>query len=107
MVPVLTYIALGLLVIMAIESWLFVALHSRTRWWMTGEGRYLMKSKTGMALLYTMTLVFQAVHPKIETRLVASVLLFAWIAYTLGELLELQNTARKGDDQAESPKTTE
>lgn len=95
MIDALTFVALALVGLIAAEAWVFVGRHSRTRWWDTREGRYLMRSKVGLALLFTMTLVFQAVEPKIETRLIVSVLLFAWIAYSLGELLALQTIAKR------------
>lgn len=95
MIAVLTAIALGLVALIAVEAWVFVARHAHTSWWVNREGRYLMKSKVGLALVFTMTLVFQVVQPKVETRLVASVLLFGWIAYTLGELLALQTIAKR------------
>lgn len=95
MITALTVVAFALVALIAVEAWVFVARHAHTAWWENREGRYLMKSKVGLALVFTMTLVFQAVQPKIETRLVASVLLFGWIAYTLGELLALQTIAKR------------
>lgn len=95
MIDALTFVALALIGLIAAETWAFVARHSKTKWWETREGRYLMKSKTALALTFTMTLVFQAVQPKVETRLIISVLLFAWIAYAFAELLVLQSLAKR------------
>lgn len=95
MVEFLTKIAVGEVAVCAVFAWVFVARHARVRWWELPEGRYMMRSKVGIALLFTMTLVFRVVHPKPETGLIISVLLFGWIAYSLGELLFIQHVARR------------
>ncbi len=95
MTEVLMTAALVLAGVCAIEAWVFVARHSRTEWWENAEGRYLMRSKVASALLFTMILVFQFVHPKLITRAALSVLVFGFIAYTLADLLILQSRAKR------------
>lgn len=95
MLTVLTFAALALVGIVSLEAWIFVARHARTTWWGTPEGRYLMRSKVNLALLFTMTLVFQVVQPKPLTAVLISVLLFAFTAYTLADLLILQTKAKR------------
>jgi phosphatidylserine synthase len=93
-IQVLVWIALAQILVAAILAWVFVARHSRTRFWETREGRYLMRSKIGVALLFTQSLVFQVVEPKILTRLVITILILGFICYSLGELLFLQTRAK-------------
>lgn len=109
MVAVLTFVALALVAVISLETWVFVARHARTHWWETGEGRYLMRSKVNLALLFTMTLVFQVVQPKPVTAAAISVLLFAFTAYTLADLLILQTKARRERKrgQGQPPRTPE
>jgi len=95
MLAVLTFVALALVAAISIEAWVFVARHARTSWWATHEGRYLMRSKVNLALLFTMTLVFQAVEPKPLTAVVISIVLFSFTAYTLADLLTLQARAKR------------
>ena len=95
MLTALTVVALALIAVISIEAWVFVARHARTNWWELREGRYLMRSKVNLALLFTMTLVFQAVHPKPLTRVVISVVLFSFTAYTLADLLLIQSAAKR------------
>lgn len=95
MLQALLYVALSLLVVCALEAWVFVARHSRTRWWENPEGRYLMRSKAALAALFTMTLVFQVVEPKPMTAVLISILLFGFTAYTLADLLILQTKAKR------------
>lgn len=95
MIQALTVVALILIGICAAEAWLFVARHARTHWWANGEGRYLMRSKIALALLFTMTLVFEWVRPQLLTRIVISDALFLFTAYTLADLLILQSKAKR------------
>lgn len=104
MIEVLTYVALGLVALIALETWVFVARHSRVRWWENPEGRYLMRSKVALALLFTMTLVFQVVQPKPVTAVVISILLFGFTAYTLADLLILQTKAKRERKAAQREK---
>lgn len=95
MLTTLTIVALVLVAVISIEAWIFVARHARTSWWDNPEGRYLMRSKVNLALLFTMTLVFQVVRPRPLTAVVISVVLFAFTAYTLADLLILQTKAKR------------
>ena len=99
MLEFVTVVAFVLVALIAVLAWVFVARHARTRWWASGEGRYLMKSKVAIALIFTMGLVFRAIDPEPMTRAVVAVLLYAWIAYTLAELLMLQTRARRERDR--------
>jgi hypothetical protein len=76
-------------------SWIFVARHAHTRWWGTLGGRYLMKSKTAFALLFSLWLFATAVPLRPMTSAVLAVLLFGWIAYVLVDLLLLQSRELK------------
>lgn len=104
MLAVLTFVALALVTVVAIEAWVFVARHARTSWWVTHEGRYLMRSKVNLALLFTMTLVFQVVQPKPLTAVAISIVLFCFTAYTLADLLILQARAKRERKAAASAK---
>ena len=95
MLAILTFAALTLVAVVAIEAWVFVARHARINWWDNPEGRYLMRSKVNLALLFTMTLVFQVVQPKPLTAVVISIALFSFTAYTLADLLILQTKAKR------------
>lgn len=87
----LTPLALVLLAACALLSWAFVIRHARTSWWTTPGGRYLMKSKTAFALLFSLTLMAQLVPMLPLTRVVLSVAMFGWIAYVLIDLLLMQS----------------
>lgn len=95
MLAILTFVALSLVLVISIEAWVFVARHARTTWWDNREGRYLMRSKVNLALLFTMTLVFQVVHPRPLTAVVISIALFSFTAYVLADLLILQTQAKR------------
>ena len=96
MVTAMTYVALGLIGLCAIEGWLFVALYSRVRWYATPEGRHLMKFTIVLSLTYSLTLLFQAVHPRLEVRLILTLALFGWTAWELGNRVRLHLLARRG-----------
>jgi hypothetical protein len=100
MVEVLTFIALGLIVLCAVFGWTFVALYSRVQWWRTAEGRHLMKFTTVLSLTYTLTLLFHVVEPKMLTRLVLSIALFGWTAYELGNRIVLHLRAKREHEAA-------
>lgn len=93
MLTALLYVALALCGLCAVLSWVFVARHARTEWTATHGGRYLMRSKVAMALLFTLTLVAQAVPIRPLTAVVLSILLFGWTAYVLFDLLHMQSVA--------------
>lgn len=93
MLPILTFVALALVLVISVEAWVFVARHARTTWWDNREGRYLMRSKVNLALLFTMTLVFQVAQPKPLTAVLISIGLFTFTAYVLADLLLLQTRA--------------
>ena len=80
---------------MAAMAWVFVGRLAWTRWWEDPAGRYLMKSKTALALIFTMTLLFRVFEPSLEVKLVTAAVLYTWIAYTLAELLVLQSRSRR------------
>ena len=101
MVTFLTQYILLLVGAMAAMAWVFVARLAWSRWWETPEGRYLMKSKTALALIFSMGLLFRVFEPTEEVRVVVAALLYSWITYTLAELLVLQTRAkreRRSDD---------
>lgn len=105
MVDFLEKFTLLLVMAMAGLAWVFVARLAWTRWWETGEGRYLMKSKTALALIFSMVLLFRVFDPSRLVVLVTAALLYSWITYTLAELLVLQTRAKRerrtteGDDR--------
>ena len=84
-------IALGLCCLCAVLSWTFVARHSRTNWTSTPGGKWLMRSKIAMALLFTFTLLGQFVPMRPLTAAALAVLLFGWTAYALWDLVRMQN----------------
>ena len=99
LVPVLAVLAMGLLAVCAVFSWAFVIRHARTRR-TTAEGRYLMRSKVAMGLLFTFTFLGQLVPISITVALWLSVALFGWTAYQLGDLLRLQTRALREAKEA-------
>jgi hypothetical protein len=102
MVDFLTKYLLLLVGAMAAMAWVFVGRLAWTRWWESREGRYLMKSKTALALIFTMGLLFRVFEPSAEVRAVVASLLYTWIAYTLAELLVLQTRARRDRNVVDS-----
>lgn len=95
MTDILTKYVLLLTGVMAALAWVFVGRHAYTRWWETPTGRYLMKSKTALALIFTMSLLFRVFEPSREAMLGTAAVLYTWIAYTLAELLVLQSRAMR------------
>jgi hypothetical protein len=90
MLNALVVVALCLCGLCALLSWVFVARHARTAWQASHGGRYLMRSKIALALLFTFTLLGQIIPIRPLTGVVLSILLFAWTAYVLVDLLSMQ-----------------
>lgn len=80
-----------LLGVCALLSWTFVIRHARTAWWASHGGRYLMKSKTALAMLFSLWIFSQVVPLRPLTASALAVVLFSWIAYVLVDLLSMQN----------------
>jgi hypothetical protein len=95
MTAVLVVAAEVLLVACALLGWLFVILYSRVRWYVTPEGRHLMKFTTALALTFSLSVLFQLIHPTLPTRAVLSVVLFGWIAWELGNRVRLHLRAKR------------
>lgn len=90
MLTALTYVALILCGLCAVLAWVFVARHSRTAWQASHGGRYLMRSKIALALLFTFTTLGQVIPIRPLTGVVLTILLFGWTAYVLVDLLTMQ-----------------
>lgn len=104
MVEFLTQYVMLLVGVMAALAWVFVGRLAWTRWWETAEGRYLMKSKTALALIFTMGLLFRVFEPTDEVKVIVAALLYSWITYTLAELLVLQTRARREPRNDRTPR---
>ena len=102
LVQILAWTAFALLALNAILSWAFVVRFSRVAWWATPEGRHLMKFTAALALTFTLSLLFAVVDPKILTRLLLTIGLFAWIAFELANRIRLQGVAKREVDAARS-----
>ena len=95
LIQILAWVAFALLALDAALSWVFVARFSRVAWWVTPEGRHLMKFTAALALTFTLSLLFAIVDPKILTRLLLTIGLFGWIAVELANRIRLQGVAKR------------
>lgn len=91
MLNALFVVALVLCGANAVMAWIFVARHARTSWQRSHGGRYLMRSKIAMALLFTFTLLAQIIPIRPLTAVSLTILLFGWTAYVLADLLSMQS----------------
>ena len=99
-VQILAWVAFSLLALNAVLGWVFVARFSRVEWWVTPEGRHLMKFTAALALTFTLSLLFAIVDPKILTRLLLTIGLFGWIAWELANRIRLQVSAKREVERA-------
>jgi hypothetical protein len=90
-----TILAEVLMGAVAVLGWLFVILYSRVRWYATPEGRHLMKFTTGLALTFSLSLLFQFTDPGRWTRVVLSITLFGWLAFELANRTRLHLRAQR------------
>ena len=95
MLNALTILAEVLMGACAVLGWLFVILYSQVRWYVTPEGRHLMKFTTGLALTFSLSLLFQFADPGQLTRVVLSIALFGWLAFELANRTRLHLRARR------------
>lgn len=106
LLQILVFVALGLLALCALLAWAFVFRYSRVRWHATAEGRHLMKFTIILALMFSLTLLFQVLQPKPLTVVTLSILLFGWAAFELGNRIRLQRVAQREAQAAASPALT-
>lgn len=98
MLQFFTLVTLGLVALCAVLAWVFAFRYSRVNWYSTPEGRQLMQTNVLLALLFSLTLLFQALHPKPPVGITLSIALFGWAAYLLGNWIRLQRNAQRDRD---------
>lgn len=88
-------LAFFLLAVGAAQAWAFVYRYSRENWRKWPEGEHLMRLTVVLAMLLTMTLVFNAFAPSLWLAAIVSVVLFGALDYELYRRHRLLTLAQK------------
>ena len=102
----LTSLAFFLLAVSAVQAWAFVYRYSRENWRKWPEGEHLMWLTVVLALMLTMTLVFNAFPPSLWIASSVSVVLFGALVYELYRRHRLLTLAQR-DRREELDRITE